>query len=137
MTVPRDDSRSMSAVLERCADEWRAATRHAFLDSVRDGSLDPHTFDLWLAQDYLYVADLLGFPARLLARAPGAGQAVLAAGLVGLERELGWFEGHAVQRGLRLNVAREPATQQYARLFERLNEAAYGVGIVALWAIER
>ena len=57
-----------------------------FLDGVRDGTLPPAAFDRWLAQDALFVADLLRFQARLLARAPRPAQAVLAAGAVALSR---------------------------------------------------
>ena len=52
----------------RLADAWRAATRHPFLDRVRDGSVTTAAFDTWLAQDSLFVGDLLWFQARLLAR---------------------------------------------------------------------
>ena len=71
---------------------WTAATRHPFLDGVRDGSLPVHALDTWLAQDALFVADLLVFQARLLARAPRSDQAVLAGGTVALVEELDWFE---------------------------------------------
>jgi hypothetical protein len=45
----------------RDADLWAAATRHPFLDAVRDGALPPGAFATWLAQDALFVADLLVF----------------------------------------------------------------------------
>lgn len=57
---------------------WAAATRHPFLDAVREGTISDLAFDRWLGQDALFVADLLTFQARLLARAPRSAQAVLA-----------------------------------------------------------
>ncbi|HEX7824364.1 MAG TPA: TenA family transcriptional regulator, partial [Mycobacterium sp.] len=71
---------------------WSAATRHPFLDAVRDGTIADEAFDRWLAQDALFVADLLAFQARLLGRAPRHAQAVLAGGCVALVSELDWFE---------------------------------------------
>src|SRR3712207_927117 len=62
----------------RSPDAWRAATRHPFLDAVRDGTIPVAAFDTWLVQDARFVADLLRFQARLLARAPRPAQAVLA-----------------------------------------------------------
>jgi thiaminase len=126
-----------AALFEQHAAEWRAATRHSFLDSVADGSLPEGAFDRWLAQDYLFVADLLVFQARLLGRAPRCAQAVLVAGLVGLEAELGWFEAHAAQRGLRLAVSRQPTTERYQLLLAQFESATYPVAATGLWAIER
>ena len=125
------------ALLEQHAAEWRGATRHRFLESVADGSLQRAVFDRWLAQDYAFVADLLVFQARLFSRAPRCAQAVLVAGLVGLEAELGWFEAHAAERGLRLDVPRLPATERYQTLVTTLDLAAYPVAATGLWAIER
>ena len=125
------------AMLERFPAEWQAATRHAFLAAVADGSLPAAAFTAWLAQDYLFVADLLVFQAHLLGRAPRPAQAVLAAGLVGLEAELGWFERQAARRGLALDVARDPTTARYQALLVALQVAPYTAAITGLWAIER
>jgi formylaminopyrimidine deformylase / aminopyrimidine aminohydrolase len=77
-------------LLQRHPDEWARATRHPFLTAVRDGTLPDGAFDTWLVQDALFVADLLTFQARLLARAPRPAQAVLAAGAASLVAELDW-----------------------------------------------
>src|SRR6476646_11894272 len=74
---------------------WTAATHHPFLEAVRDGTITDSAFDRWLVQDALFVADLLTFQARLLARAPRAAQPVLAGGCVALVAELDWFEEQA------------------------------------------
>lgn len=88
------------SVPRRHADLWSEATRHAFLDGVRDGTLPVAALDTWLVQDALFVADLLSLQARLPARAPRDAQAVLAGGGAALVDELDWFEGLAAQRGL-------------------------------------
>ena len=124
-------------IIEREAGAWAAATRHPFLDGVRDGALPARAFAAWLVQDYLYVSDLLDFQTRLLARAPRPAQAVLAAGLVALEAELTWFEAQAEQRGLTLDTPRLPATAAYRDALLALDRAAAPVALAALWAIER
>ncbi len=117
-------------------DAWDAATRAPFLEGVRDGTLAPEDFDRWLGQDRLFVADLLAFQARLLARAPRDAQAVLAGGCVALVEELAWFDELAAARGLA--PARPAAvTRDYAGLLRELDEAPYAVAVTALEALER
>ena len=116
---------------------WTAATRHPFLDAVRDGTITDSAFDRWLAQDALFVADLLSFQARLLARAPRPAQAVLAGGCSALVAELDWFEGQATRRGLDLNTSALPATLAYRELLQRLDSTPYEAAATALWVIER
>jgi thiaminase/transcriptional activator TenA len=116
---------------------WQAATRHPFLLAVRDGSITTEAFDRWLVQDARYVADLLAFQARLLARAPRYAQRVLAEGCAGLVAELDWFEQQAVQRGVSLDVPRLPATRAYAELLGRLDALPYEPAVTALWALEQ
>ncbi|TKJ27427.1 TenA family transcriptional regulator [Blastococcus sp. CCUG 61487] len=126
-----------SDLLVRHADAWRRASRHPFLDAVRDGTVPTAAFDTWLVQDAHFVADLLRFQARLLARAPRAAQPVLAGGCVALVEELAWFEELAAARGLDLDRPRLPATEDYARLLERLDRADVPTALTALWTIER
>jgi thiaminase len=116
---------------------WQRATRHPFLSAVRDGSLPESAFDTWLAQDYLFVGDLLRFQGRLLARAPRSAQAVLAAGVVALVDELAWFEQHADARRIDYAAAPGPATQAYGRLLEHLDDAEFPVALAMLWTLER
>ena len=124
-------------LLGRNASAWQGATRHPFLDGVREGGLPAGAFDTWLVQDYLYVSDLLPFQARLLARTPRAAQPVVAGGLVALVDELGWFEKVAEGRGLALDAPRQPATAAYRDLLSDLEGEPYPAAITALWAIER
>ncbi len=119
------------------ADAWARATRSPFLDAVRDGTLDPAAFDTWLVQDAHFLADLLRFQARLLARAPRAVQGVLADGCVALVQELDWFGRVADERGLDLAAPQLPATIAYGDLLYRLDAADVGTALTALWAVER
>lgn len=116
---------------------WDAATRHPFLDAVRDGTISSDAFDRWLVQDALFVADLLTFQARLLARAPRPAQAVLAGGIVALVAELDWFEQQAARRELDLNAQALPVTLAYRILLQRLDIEPYEAAITALWVLER
>jgi len=116
---------------------WTAATQHPFLDGVRDGSLPVEALDTWLAQDAVFVADLLRFQARLLARAPRSDQAVLAGGAVALVEELDWFERLAADRGLDLAAEPLPATLAYRELLQRLDTAAYADALGCLQVVER
>ena len=121
----------------RLPDAWSTATRHPFLAGVRDGSVTAAAFDTWLAQDAHFVADLLWFQARLLARAPRPAQAVLAGGAVALVDELTWFEEQRAYRGLRPAPRRLPATEAYRALLARLDAAEPATALTGLWVIER
>jgi thiaminase/transcriptional activator TenA len=121
----------------RYAEAWQNATRHPFLDAVREGTILPAAFDAWLEQDYHFVAALLTFQARLLGRAPRVAQAVLAGGLVALEAELTWFEAQARDRGLRLLVPLHPVTRAYNDFLADLDAQPYASTIIALWALEQ
>jgi thiaminase/transcriptional activator TenA len=124
-------------LLARHAEAWARATRHPFLQAVREGTLPAGAFDTWLVQDAHFVADLLRFQARLLARAPRTAQPVLAAGCVALVEEQAWFDEQAAARGLDLGGPRLAATEAYAGLLERLDGADVPTALTALWTIER
>ncbi|RDH76844.1 TenA family transcriptional regulator [Mycolicibacterium moriokaense] len=116
---------------------WDAATRHPFLEAVRDGTITDSAFDRWLVQDALFVADLLTFQARLLARAPRPAQPAIVGGCAALVDELAWFDDQAARRGLDLRQPALPATLAYRELLHRLDTAPYPAAVTALWVIER
>ena len=116
---------------------WTAATRHPFLDAVRDGTITDAAFDRWLVQDAIFVADLLTFQARLLARAPRQAQTAVCGGCSALVAELDWFEEQAARRGLDMDAPALPATLAYRVLLQRLDLEPYDAAVTALWAIER
>lgn len=123
-------------MIERYAGAWREATRHPFLDGVREGTPPAGAFETWLVQDYLFVDDLRVFQSRLLARSPRVAQAAIADGLVALVDELGWFERQAERMALALDAPRHPTTEAYRDFMMDLEEKRHPAGIVALWAIE-
>lgn len=116
---------------------WDSATRHPFLEGVRTGILPEPAFRRWLVQDYHFVRGLLTSQAYVLAAAPRPDQRVVASGLLALVDELDWFEGHARERGLALEVHVHPACQEYVDFLQSLHHAPYPAQITALWACER
>jgi thiaminase len=116
---------------------WSAATRHPFLDAVREGTISEVAFDRWLVQDALFVGDLLVFQARLLARAPRPAQSAIAGGCVALTAEVDWFETQAARRGIDLAQERLPATLAYQDLLQRLDALPHPAAVTALWVLER
>jgi formylaminopyrimidine deformylase / aminopyrimidine aminohydrolase len=116
---------------------WTAATRHPFLDAVREGTIADSAFDRWLCQDAVFVGDLLAFQSRLLARAPRRAQAVLAGGCVALVAELDWFDAQASRRRIDMQSEVLPATLAYRELLGRLDEESYDAAVTALWVLER
>lgn len=124
-------------LLDHHQEEWREATHHPFLEAVGQGTFPAGAFEAWLAQDYLFVSDLLVFQARLLARTPRPAQAVVAGGLVAIEAELGWFEEKSAERGRDLETPRHPTAAAYHDLMVVLDQETYTVAVTALWAIEQ
>jgi thiaminase len=121
---------------ERHERSWREATKHRFLDGVREGTLPSGAFETWLVQDYLFVLDGLVFQSRLIPRAPRRDQALLIGGLAALEAELGWFEERARERGLALEAPPHPTNVAYGEFLASLEREPYAANITALWALE-
>lgn len=117
----------MTSVFALCTQlfAWQAATVHPFLAGVRDGSLPEHSFDRWLAQDYLFVQALARAQSRIAATAPLADVALLAGGVVATVGELGWFEEMAAGRGLALDAPMHPTTRAYCDFLLALTYSGY------------
>jgi len=124
-------------LLDRHATAWRDAIRHPFLDGVRDGDLPAGAFERWLVQDYIVVADMLVFQARLIARSPRRDQGTLISGLAAAEAELGWFEDQASKWEFPLDAPRHPNNIAYRDFLRGLGDEPYVAGLTALWALER
>ncbi len=116
---------------------WRAATHHAFLDEVRDGTLAPATFARWLAQDYHFGVALMRTEARILACAPRDDLELLAGGVQVMVAELDWFERKASEREVDLNVSLHRTARAYIDYLHGLTYEPYSVQLTALWALER
>jgi thiaminase len=127
-----------TALTESMPQRWQAATRHPFLQAIGAATEGSDTaFALWMAQDVVFVRDLIAFQARLVARAPREAQRVLAEGVVGLLAELDWFDDQAAALQVDLGAEPAPATLRYRGLLERLDGEPYPVAVVGLWTLER
>ena len=128
----------LATVIERMPSRWSSATRHEFLAAVGagiDGSAE--AFARWMAQDVVFVRDLIAFQSRLVARAPRSAQRVLAEGVVGLLAELDWFDEQADVLGIDLDADPLPVTLDYRRLLQRLDTQPCPIAMVGLWTLER
>jgi thiaminase len=124
-------------LIEGNAQLWRAATHHAFLDEVRDGTLAPAAFARWLSQDYHFAVALTRAEARVLACAPREDLKLLAGGVQAMVAELDWFERRVSEREVDLHVPLHPTASAYIDYLHRLTDEPYSVQLTALWAIER
>jgi formylaminopyrimidine deformylase / aminopyrimidine aminohydrolase len=124
-------------LLKRHAAAWQAATRHPFLDAVRDGTLAPQSFATWLAQDYLFARDEFTVQAHLLPSTPRFVQNLLIRNVAALEAELTWFEARAKELNLLLSAPPQPATAAYGNFMRTLERRPFAAAMTATWAIER
>ena len=94
-------------------------------------------FRAWLPQDYLFVGDELRFQAGVLRLAPRPAQAILIAGLGGLEAELTWFETQAERFGISLQQEPGEVTRRYRNLMSESLSSGWAPAMTVLWTLER
>lgn len=120
------------------------ATRHPFILSIRDGSVDLYCFKTWLGQDYIFVREFVAFAASVLMKAckesdESSDMEVILGAMAALNDEIRWFKNEASKWEIELSgIAPRKATQDYCRFLESLmgKEVEYAVVITAFWAIE-
>jgi len=74
---PTDQLRSL------CAEDWQAATRHAFTDHLAAGTLPEDRMLAYLRQDYLFIDGFVRLLASAIAHAPTLPDAIPAAQFLG------------------------------------------------------
>jgi thiaminase/transcriptional activator TenA len=125
------------ALIRNAGPLWEEATCCSFLDAVAAGSLPGEAFGRWLAQDYLFAKDLVAFQAVLLAKAPRAGHNGLIGGLAALDREMAWFESHAVRLQLDLDLRPHVTCRRYTDFLMRCAfTEPYPVLLAILFGVE-
>ncbi|KAK7264702.1 hypothetical protein RJT34_32312 [Clitoria ternatea] len=120
------------------------ATRHPFILSIRDGSINIDSYKTWLAQDYLFVRACVPFLASLLVKAwkesdEDGDMEVILGGVASLEDEISWFKREANKWGISLSdVVPQKPNINYCRLLESLvsPDVEYTVAVTAAWALE-
>ncbi|AES91958.1 putative bifunctional TENA-E protein [Medicago truncatula] len=123
---------------------YDAATRHPFILSIRDGTVQSHSFKTWLAQDYLFVRAFVPFVASVLIKACKESDdsddvEVILGGMASLKDEILWFKREANKWGISFSdVVPQKANINYCRLLESLMspDVDYTVTLTAFWAIE-
>jgi thiaminase/transcriptional activator TenA len=95
-------------LLEKAKPLWDKMLSHPFLEEVGRGTLSPKAFNLWLAQDYIFVREAFRFLGVLELKSPDYRISLVLADAFGaLKKELLMFEEYSGQKGLSLEV--EPA----------------------------
>ncbi|CAN8259057.1 unnamed protein product [Cochlearia groenlandica] len=130
----------IDAWLDKHRSLYTAATRHAFIVSIRDGSVDLSSFRTWLGQDYLFVRGFVPFVANVLVRAGDTSDMeVVLGGLASLNDEIEWFKGQGSKWDVDFStVSPQKANQEYRRFLEAMmrSEVKYSAMMTAFWAIE-
>ncbi|KAF5737020.1 Heme oxygenase-like multi-helical [Tripterygium wilfordii] len=120
------------------------ATRHPFILSIRDGTVDLSHFKTWLGQDYLFVRAFVAFAANVLIKAykesgNSSDMDVILTGMAALNDEIAWFKREAIKWGVSLSdIHPQKANLKYCRFLESLMspEVEHTVAITAFCAIE-
>ncbi|XP_019464887.1 PREDICTED: probable bifunctional TENA-E protein [Lupinus angustifolius] len=123
---------------------YTGATRSPFILSIRDATINIHSFKTWLAQDYLFVRAFVPFVASILIKAwkesdDDGDLEIILGGMAALEDEINWFKREATNLGISLSeVVPHQANINYCRFLESLMspEVEYTVAITAFWATE-
>ncbi|KAK9079547.1 hypothetical protein SSX86_001219 [Deinandra increscens subsp. villosa] len=125
---------------------YDGATRHPFILSIRQGSVDFSSFKRWLVigQDYIFVRSFVPFVASVLMKSckessVESDMEVILGGMASLADEINWFKKEASKYHVSLtSVVPQNANVTYCRFLESLTgqEIEYPVAITAFWAIE-
>ncbi|XP_038875310.1 probable bifunctional TENA-E protein [Benincasa hispida] len=123
---------------------YTEATRHPFVLTIRDGTVDLSAFRIWLEQECEFLRSFAAFVASVLVKAwkesdDRADEEVILGSLASLNDEFAWFKKEALKRDINLTeIVPQKATVGYSRFLESLMrpEVEYTVAITALWGIE-
>ncbi|KAL5065512.1 hypothetical protein RYX36_027249 [Vicia faba] len=122
---------------------YNSATKHPFILSIRNGTVQSHSFKTWLAQDYLFIREFLPFNASVMIKACKESDdsdddvEVILGGIASLNDDISWFKREANKWDIHLSeVVPQKANKDYCRLLESLmsSDVEYSVALTALWA---
>ncbi|KAL5700895.1 hypothetical protein ACHQM5_026294 [Ranunculus cassubicifolius] len=139
-----EGGRIIEGWLKKHRSTYTKATKHPFILSIKDGSINLSSFKRWLGQDYIFVREFVPFLASILLKAwkesdDSSDMEVLLGGMASLNEEISWFNKEASKWGISLSeFSPQHANQDYCRFLESLHSAEvnYTVAITAFWAIE-
>ncbi|XP_043721967.1 probable bifunctional TENA-E protein [Telopea speciosissima] len=123
---------------------YTKATKHPFILSIRDGTIDISSFKRWLGQDSIFVREFIPFVASVLLKAwreseDGLDIEVILGGMASLNDEISWFKKEGSKWDVLISgISPQKANQDYCSFLESLmgSEVGYTVAITAFWAIE-
>ncbi|XP_042512673.1 probable bifunctional TENA-E protein [Macadamia integrifolia] len=123
---------------------YTKATKHPFILSIRDGTINLSSFKRWLGQDYIFVREFIPFVASVLLKAwreseDGLDIEVILGGMASLNDEISWFKKEGSKWDVLVSeISPQKANQDYCRFLERLMgpDVGYTVAITAFWTIE-
>lgn len=144
MEEERGKMTTIETLVNKHCSVYKAAIRHAFISSIRNGSVDLSSFKRWLGQDYLFVRAFVPFVASVLLKAckeseDESDMEVILAGLASLNDEISWFKKEAAKWDVQLSdITPLKTNQNYCRFLESLMQpdVNYTVAITVFWAIE-
>ncbi|KAB1213852.1 Seed maturation protein PM36 [Morella rubra] len=123
---------------------YTGATRHPFVLSIRDGTVDLSAYKRWLGQDYVFVRAFVPFLASVLMKAwkesdDSLDMDIILSGMASLNDEIAWFKSEASKWDVQLSdIVPQKANEDYCRFLESLMspDTEYTTAITAFWAIE-
>lgn len=122
------------------ADDWTAATQHAFTDALAAGNLDHGRMAGYLQQDYLFIESFVRLLASAVAHAPSLADAVPAAQFLGLITgpENTYFLRSFEALGVQPHAEPAPETTAFLNLMDKARasgryEQMLAVLVVAEW----
>ncbi|XP_058212641.1 bifunctional TENA-E protein [Rhododendron vialii] len=129
--------------VKKHASLYEAATRHPYIESIRNGTVDLSSFRRWLGQDYIFVRAFVPFEASVLVKAcnetdDSSDMEVILGGMAALNDELAWFKKEASKWGVTLSAIPLAANVHYCSFLKSLmsSEVEYTVALTVFWAIE-
>ncbi|KAJ1699261.1 hypothetical protein LUZ63_007773 [Rhynchospora breviuscula] len=140
-----DDEQSPTATWQAKHRElYERATRHPFILSIRDGTVDFSSFKRWLGQDYIFVREFVPFVFSVLLKSWKESEIksdmeIIFGGAAALSDELSWFKNEASKWGVDLcGITPFTANTEYCRFLQSFTtlDINYTVAATAFWAIE-
>ncbi|OIT38016.1 PREDICTED: probable bifunctional TENA-E protein [Nicotiana attenuata] len=126
--------------------QYTTATRHPFINSIHDASIDFSSFKIWLGREYVFVKTALApFAASVLLKAWKESEyssdvEVMLAELTYLNDKISWLKEEAPKWHISLTsvVVDHNPILDYFRFFERLtsSDEKYTEAVTILWAVE-
>ncbi|KAJ3683050.1 hypothetical protein LUZ60_013277 [Juncus effusus] len=123
---------------------YERATRHPFIRSIRDGTVEFPSFKRWLSQDFIFVKEFVPFVASVVLKSwkesdDSSDLELILGGISALNDELSWFKAEATKWSVDLaNITPLAANTEYCKFLHGFTDTKedYTVALTTFWAIE-